>query len=253
MLAADQLDTNLLGWAFAFGLFALQVRCWVLRKRCREMIQLGDELDVEFDRRYNDDARRCLRATKFGAKHSNGQICNAMSSIVEETQLIVFDYHYFVRTPCRQDYGHRQTIAALLPTRENFPDFQMRPKRAFEKVGVRLGMRNIAFAEHPQFSSQYVLQADHEKFIRHFFDSSILEFFAERPGWWVESSRRGLVLYKKRRVLNPDEIKEAMTIAVQAFELFEAQGSRLLSHELSEVKGLSCMYWLPEAAMQPQS
>lgn len=68
------------------------------------------------------------------------------------------------------------------------------------------------------------------------------------PGWSIEGNRRGLIIYKKSRLLKQDQIWEPMDLALKLFKLLDAQGQRWLANDLSEVKGLSCMTWLPDAA-----
>jgi hypothetical protein len=215
--------------------------------RSKKMERLCHSWNMEFTCLYNDLALRCLDATKLYHSKPHGTIQNPMTCELDDTRIVVFDYQAY-----RPAYSDRvddpwQTNAMLLPKRQNFPVFQMRPETFTGKLMTSIGSPEIDFDEHPAFSSSYILQAENEKLVRKVFDKPLLDLLSEHPGWWIEGNRRGLIIFKKGKLMNADQIWSAMDLAVKLSKLLDSRGQQWLANDLAEVKGLSCMTWLPEA------
>ena len=215
--------------------------------RRRKMARLCREWNMQFDAMYNGSIARCLEATKLCGGKPLGHIDNTMTCEVDDTRIAVFDYEAYSPAYAERSDQARQTIAMLLPSRQNFPVFQMRPETLAAKLLTAFGPRDIDFECHPRFSSHYVLQAENETLVRKIFDEPLLDLLSLHPGWWIEANRRGLIIYRKGKLMNADQIWAAMDLAVKLAKLLDSRGQQWLANDLAEVKGLSCMTWLPEA------
>jgi len=58
------------------------------------------------------------------------------------------------------------------------PTFSLRPESFFHKIGAAIGMQDIDFEEHADFSDNFVLTGDDEQLVRQFFDNGLLNEFA---------------------------------------------------------------------------
>jgi hypothetical protein len=247
LLAAQELDARrfvltvvvaiLIGGVIALNRFV----------RSTKMKRLCHAWSMEFTCLYNDLVLRCLDATKLCQSKPKGIIQNPMTCELDDTRIVVFDYQAH-----RPAYSDRiddpcQTLVMLLPQRQNFPVFQMRPETFTGKWLTSIGSPEIDFEEHPAFSSSYILQAENENLVRKVFDQPLLDLLAEHPGWWIEGNRRGLIIFRKGKLMKADQIWTAMDLALKLAKLLDSRGQQWLANDLAEVKGLSCMTWLPEA------
>lgn len=215
--------------------------------RRKKMERLCNAWSMEISCLYNDLVLRCLDATKLCHSKSHGTIQNPMTCELDDTRIVVFDYQAY-----RPAYSDRvddpcQTLVMLLPKRQNFPVFQMRPETLTGKLLTSIGSPEIDFDEHPSFSSSCILQGENEKLVRKVFDQPLLDLLADHPGWWIEGNRRGLIIFKKGKLMNAEQIWSAMDLAVKLSKLLDSRGQQWLANDLAEVKGLSCMTWLPDA------
>ncbi len=77
----------------------------------------------------------------------------------------------------------------------------------FDRVGQMLGLQDIDFEDHLQFSQQFVLQSDMAEVTRDFFDTGLLDFFAERPGCSFETRSGSFIVYRPRDLVTPDKFQ----------------------------------------------
>jgi hypothetical protein len=238
----------LIAAAVISGLFALN-----RHMRSKKMAQLCQAWGMEFSCLYNDVILRCLEATRLSNSKPHGIILNPMSCEADDTRIAVFDFQAYQPAYSDRAEPPRQTLVMLLPKRQNFPVFQMRPETFTGKLLTSLGSPEINFADHPAFSSSYILQAENEKLVRKIFDEPLLDLLADHPGWWIEGNRRGLIIFKKSKLMDADQIWAAMDLAVKLGKYLDSRGQQWLASDLAEVKGLSCMTWLPEAMGKMQA
>ena len=80
----------------------------------------------------------------------------------------------------------------------------MRPEGMFDKIGSALGFQDIDFESHELFSRSFVLQGSNEEAIRQYFDQSVLDFFAAKPGISVEAPQRATVVMPQKPLSTPE-------------------------------------------------
>jgi hypothetical protein len=99
------------------------------------------------------------------------------------------------------------------------PDFALEPEGLFTKFSELTFGKDIDFKDHPDFSKKYYLRSNNETATREFFNESILAFLESHDEMHIESHRNKLLIYKKRGLLEREEIAE-MILFTSAFTDF---------------------------------
>jgi hypothetical protein len=95
----------------------------------------------------------------------------------------------------------------------SIPDFALEPEGLWSKFSELSGGKDIDFKDYPEFSRHYYLRGDNEFAVRNFFNESLIKFFEEHDEIHVECHKNKLLIYKKRAVLNIDEIMQTEKFA----------------------------------------
>ncbi len=215
------------------------------------MANLRQELDMESTSFYNASIEGCLRASKLGYPEWTIRFENMMTCEHLGNRIALFDLRSIVGSKHGDTSTERQSITMLLPPISHLPTFQIQPEGLLAKVSIAFGFQDINFDDHPEFSERYRLMGDHERMIREFFTKPVLDLLASNTGWWIDSNRRGLIVYKKNHMLSRKQIIESMDLAVELAALLGTRGKGLLAKDRFETKGLSCMTWLPIGSKNP--
>jgi MFS superfamily sulfate permease-like transporter len=101
----------------------------------------------------------------------------------------------------------------------SIPDFALEPEGLFTKLSELSFGRDINFGDHPQFSKMYYLRSNNETSTRNFFHEDILSFLETHEGLHIESHRSKLLIYKKRDLLNTEELAEVMAFLTALSEV----------------------------------
>ena len=120
-----------------------------------------------------------------------------------EMDLRIFDYEYARGKSKRR---HRQTVFFIQSKQLGLPQMLMKPESLFNKIGAYLGMQDIDFESHPEFSKKYLLQGEDEELVRAIMDEKVLQFFTIEKGWYLEGIGYYLIVYKKYKLLGPRSI-----------------------------------------------
>ncbi len=122
------------------------------------------------------------------------------------SHLMVFDYKYTVGGG-KSSTTYNYTLA-LFKTKDELPDFTLRPENFLDKIGSVLGFKDINFENYPQFSSSYCLKGYREESTRAFFNDSRISFFQNELGWHCHAGGRFFCAYKKTQRLSPEELPD---------------------------------------------
>ena len=193
------------------------------KKRTETLSGVAAELNLEFSPEGEESLKVQLGQFPLLNKGRKGQLTNVCVGGTDEVELRIFDYRYIT------GYGKnrrvlRQTVVAIQSALLNLPEFRMRPERMFDRVGQMLGLQDIDFEEHLAFSQQFVLQSDMAEQTREFFDSALLDFFAERSGWSFETRSSSFIVYRPKKLVEPTEFK---SVFEDGFGCFTALRERL--------------------------
>jgi len=86
------------------------------------------------------------------------------------------------------------------------PEFALEPEGLLTKFSELAGTKDIDFMDQRGFSKKYFLKGEHEEKIREFFTKRILAFLENREDIHIECHKNKLLFYKKRNLLQTDEI-----------------------------------------------
>jgi len=176
------------------------------KKRTETLSGLASELSLEFHPDGNEELQLQLAGFPLLNKGRKGQLTNICAGGTDELRLWIFDYR-FITGHGEDRRVHRQTVVAMKSDLLKLPEFRMRPERMFDRVGQMLGLQDIDFEDHLQFSQQFVLQSDMAEVTREFFDTGLLDFFAERPGCSFETRSGSFIVYRPREIVTPDKFQ----------------------------------------------
>ena len=193
------------------------------RQRTETLSGVAGELNLEFHPDGDEALKLQLAEFPLLNKGRKGKLTNVCRGGTDEVRLWIFDYH-FITGHGKNRRVHRQTAVAMESALLNLPEFRMRPERMFDRVGQMLGLQDIDFEEHLQFSQQFVLQSEMAEATREFFDGGLLDFFAGRPGWSFETRAGSFVVYRPRQLVEPSEFQGAFE---DGFACFTALRDRL--------------------------
>ena len=176
------------------------------KKRTETLSGLASELSLEFHPDGNEELQLQLAGFPLLNKGRKGQLTNICAGGTDELRLWICDYR-FITGYGKNRRVHRQTVVAMKSDLLKLPEFRMRPERMFDRVGQMLGLQDIDFEDHLQFSQQFVLQSDMAEATRDFFDTGLLDFFAERPGCSFETRSGSFIVYRPRGIVTPDKFQ----------------------------------------------
>ena len=199
-----------------FGLVGKLVYAWVQYRRKKRLREVAEELGLE----YIDDGQHSLlrsvsdlslfRAGRKGK--SSKMICGDTG----ELTIGIFDYSY-VSGSGDSTKSHTQSVIALLSDQIVLPRFSLRPQGILFKLINVLGVQDIDFEEHPEFSRMFFLQGEDEQAIREFFDAEWIDFLTRFQGYCIEGKNGALVFYRLNKQVKPDQTKEYLAKAYDFF------------------------------------
>ena len=192
------------------------------KKRTKALQAIAAEIDLHFSATQDDDLFASMQKFPLFNKGRGRKTRNVMSTETDIARLTIFDYQYTTGGG-EHSQTHRQTVVALESEALRLPNFSLRPESVFHKIGAAIGMQDIDFEEHAEFSDNFVLAGDDEQLVRQFFDNGLLNEFAKRKGVSVESAPGSFIYFRSRRC-KPEQIREHMS---QAYAIYSAFVSRL--------------------------
>jgi hypothetical protein len=113
------------------------------------------------------------------------------------------------------------TVVLFESTQLSLPYFLLRPEGILGKMGSAFGDPDIDFEEFPKFSRQYLLRGTEEQ-VRIVFNSNVLSYFDNDPGWTLEGFETQLLVYRnKESAASKEEFQEFVQQARMIFQLFQ--------------------------------
>ncbi len=146
----------------------------------------------------------------------------------------IFDFRYDDGSR-RLNSTNRQTVVAFPYLNINLPAFEVRPENLLHKLGSTLGFQDIDFNEHPDFSSKYLLRGQRVFRIRQLFDSRVVHAFDCMTPLCVEAAGSCILIYRDRRVVAVDRLKDFVNTAERLCDAFVARATELDSTQPSVV------------------
>lgn len=181
---------------------------------------LAHKLDFEF---LGDDVYSDISLLKsfhfykqFGSSRSMHNVARRVDPLLNST-LLTFDFTWKVPAG-----NHRkrlyQSVFFIQAKDLALPDFYLRPENFFDRIGAWLGMQDIDFAEDKNFSDQNLLKGEDEELIRQLLlTPQFARMFRKNREWTVEGLGYYLVIYKKRKLLEPADMAQLMKKGMELY------------------------------------
>ncbi|MEO1652032.1 MAG: SulP family inorganic anion transporter [Bacteroidota bacterium] len=99
------------------------------------------------------------------------------------------------------------------------PAFMLNKEGLLSKVKQNIGYEDINFDKYPVFSNTYLLEGLRENEIRTFFKDQLIEFFESNTDFNIESQNNLILIYKDMRLMNQNEIADAIVFAENFLKL----------------------------------
>ncbi len=213
-------------WIVGGGVAGIAVVAWLVSRRWerqrtealqRLCMMLGFSFSAE-DPGLEHEAWRRLPLFQRGRSR---RCKNVMRGTIRGLEAIVFGYQYTTGGG-QSSTTHRQTVAAFRLSGRALPQFSMSPESLFHRLGQMLGVRDIDFESHPDFSKRYVLKGKDEAAIRALFHPGLVQRFSQGTPWSLEGGGEWLVTYRPRKRVRTDELQRFMEEAAELASLFAA-------------------------------
>ena len=132
---------------------------------------------------------------------------------------------------------YKQTIAVLKSSKVCFPKFYLMP-RGVERFTIKFdhlgqdfigplieGYRKIPFEQHPECSKKYILKSPELASAGELFSLSLMHYLYEHPGWFIEGCKNVLLIYRRGKKINPNDISKFIGDVIEIYSLFTSKHS----------------------------
>ena len=192
------------------------------KNRMREdnLQAVAEEMGLKFVSRADEEFQHRVSDFKLFNKGHRRKILNIVVGETDDFDLTIFDYHYTTGGGQHQQ-RHKRCVALMESPTLTVPVFTMRPESMFDKLGSIVGLQDIDFDDHPEFSNLYLLKGDDEQQIRDFMDDSILTLMANKKKLCVEANPGRIIVYYSNRPPKADQLKSLFAEALEIFGAFD--------------------------------
>jgi hypothetical protein len=175
-----------------------------LNPRQVSLRNFGDHNDLTF---YPQKVRTALKYKDFPIQKGNKILYeeNILVRYAEHGKIDISDITLTEGARQAQEDTHL-TIFLVSELDTHFPDFALEPEGLFTKLSEFTFGKDINFGDHPDFSKKYYLRSDDEKATREFFNESLISYLESHEEMHIESHKNKLLVYKKKSLLDTDEI-----------------------------------------------
>lgn len=194
-------------------------------ERMEQLRQTAFELSMDFEEKDEFGMIALLRDFQLFKKGGRKKISNILTRKTDllEEKVNIFDYRYTISTG-KSSHSYHQTVFFIQSKKLAMPDMLMKPEHFFHRVGEWLGMQDIDFEEHPEFSNNYLLQGEDEERIRRTMNNEhVIRFFTVEKDWTLESIGYYMVLYLHDELIAHDHIKRLYAKGMSLYEQFKAE------------------------------
>lgn len=198
---------------FIGGFIALAIVMMVFayfadKKRTESLGELAEEMGLAFEKNGNHLTSEIQSQFDLFSRGRSRKASNLIYGEANGTGVWIFDYRYTTGGG-KNSKTHRQTVACIASAELQLPRFSLYREGLFSRLGSMLGMQDIDFESHPDFSKQYVLKGDNEDAVREVFQENVLSFFEQQDKHLrVEGGGDQLLVYRASRLVKPEMIKD---------------------------------------------
>ncbi len=148
-------------------------------------------------------------------------IANVMQGSYSGARVTIFDHQYYAGS-YRTRTSYRQTMICLESQRTVLPRFALRSKRGLRQPPRPFNRppQEIVLEDAPEFSRHYRLRGEDPQTVPAVFSARVRQFFEANPGIDVEATQDLLLVYRPKKRIKPDQLRDALTEAHRVFSLF---------------------------------
>ena len=191
------------------------------KKRTDAIRSVADTMNFTFAEKPDKALRERLSHFHLFSQGHSKKIRNVLTGRAGETDVRVFDYRYTTGGG-KNSHTWRQTVMLCESAKMSLPNFALRPKHFFHKIGQVFGLHDIDFDTHPDFSKRYLLKGDDESEIRKLFDSDALAFYESHGKLSTEAAGHQLIHYHANKRVAPEEMSEFIREGVEVLTLLRS-------------------------------
>lgn len=196
-------DTLTLGVVILAGIGSLAYKFYLEKRRVNEFRVRASEIGFEFQLTAAQEAG--FSELPLFSKNPGGSLEHILRGNADSATILLFKY---ARDKSR--VAEIQTVAAFKSSSGSLPNFILVPEQSQDRIG-RLGERvDVIFQSHPGFSAVYKLIGKDEDTLRSLFQPSFLELLEKNPGWTLEGGGGWLAIYRRNKVVPPENIRDFM-------------------------------------------
>ena len=194
------------------------------KKRREALVAFATEMGLQFSAVQDEDLLGKMEMFSLFNRGRSRKMRNVMTTETDVARLSIFDYQYTTGGG-ESSRTYRQTVVALESEALVLPAFSLRPEGFLHKIGAAIGMQDIDFENHPEFSDSFVLTGGDEQAVRSFFDDNLLDHFVQQKGSCVEGAS-GMFIYFRSGQRKPGDIREFMNQGYMMYSAFIDRSSR---------------------------
>ncbi len=195
------------------------------KKRTLALQTLAAEMGMSFSAEQDDSVVQPYQSFDLFDRGRSRKLQNVMYAETDTTAMAIFDYTYTTGHGKNQS-KHHQTVVGMQSASMQLPSFLLRPEGIFDRIGSMIGMQDIDFDDHPEFSHAFVLKSEEEEeAVRRFFDQKLMDFFVERKKLHAEAKGHCFIYYQRGRK-KPEMFHELMAEAMEIHGALAARFDR---------------------------
>lgn len=157
---------------------------------------------------------------KFAAKGKDADTTNVVTGKSDDITIRISDRKWEERHS-ESIRTRRESRISLSSDLLQMPTFTITHEGIIAKTLTSVvGMQDIDFDSHPEFSKKYLLQCKNEEACRAYFTDSILTEFKIAKGVTVKGSGQTLLIYRSKRRIRPANLRRALEETFQIYSYF---------------------------------
>lgn len=155
----------------------------------------------------------------FSQGHSK-TVLNLMQGAVDGGRASIFDYRYTIGHGKNQQ-TFNQSVIYFQSERLNLPSFSLRPEGFGHKLISAFGYQDIDFANHPTFSSKYLLRGPDEQAIRNAFSEAALVYYENNLRLSTDGGGNEIFFYRQNVRVEPHAVRALLDWGMNMLGLFQ--------------------------------
>lgn len=144
---------------------------------------------------------------------------NISSSKYTKKTKVEFSDIYLSRGLRMREQSLNMSVLLISNLQTYVPAFMLNKEGLLSRVKQNIGYEDINFDKYPVFSNTFLLEGLRENEIRNFFKDDLIEFLESNTDFNIESQNNLILIYKDMRLMNQNEIADAVVFAENFLKL----------------------------------